>query len=431
VVPGTGEPEAVTEPASTVAGRGPDPLAEPTERVPARFSATLTLASFGLWMAFMTPLQVLIPEQVSALDEAHKVGNLAWVTGVGAAFALVANPVAGALSDRTASRFGRRHPWTLGGAVLGAAALLLLARASSVLTLLACWCLAQTCLNTMLASLTAAVPDQVPHRQRGTVSALVGLTQPLGPVVGVVLVAGVISGVLPSYAVIGAVLVTGAAVFVFATADPPLPREAVPPWRWRRFLSGFWVSPREYPDFGWAWLTRFLVMLGQALGTGYLLYFLSDVIHHPDATSGVAVLTVIYAVALVSTVVAGGVLSDRTGRRKIFVIVSTLVVAAGAVIVTVAQTWTATMLAAGVMGAGFGVYLAVDIALITEVLPAARDRAKDLGVINIANTLPQLMAPVLAAPLIHSVGGYRALFLAATVVTILGAILVQPIKGVR
>ncbi len=169
MVPGAGEPE-VSEPAAAAAVGGPvsavagrlDPLAEPTERVLARFSATLTLAAFGLWMAFMTPLQVLIPEQVSALDEAHKVGNLAWVTGVGAAFALVANPVAGALSDRTTSRFGRRHPWTLGGAVLGAAALLLLARASSVLTLLVCWCLAQTCLNTMLASLTAAVPDQPP-----------------------------------------------------------------------------------------------------------------------------------------------------------------------------------------------------------------------------------------------------------------------------
>ncbi len=218
-----------------------------------------------------------------------------------------------------------------------------------------------------------------------------------------------ISGVLPAYAFIGAVLVTGAAVFVFATADPPLPPGAVPPWQWRRFL----------------------VMLGQALGTGYLLYFLSDAVHYPDAAAGVAILTAIYAVALIATVVIGGVLSDRTGRRKIFVIASTLVVAVGAIIVTVSQTWTATMVAAAVMGAGFGVYLAVDIALITEVLPAARDRAKDLGVINIANTLPQLMAPVLAAPLIHSVGGYRALFLAATVVTILGAVLVQPIKGVR
>jgi MFS family permease len=407
-----------------------DPLGEPTEPVRPTFQASLVLAGFGMWMAFLTPLQVLIPAQVSAAGDAGKVGNLAWVTGIGAAFALVSNPLAGALSDRTTSRFGRRHPWTLGGALVGAAALLLLATAHTVPALLVCWCLAQVGLNTMLASLTASVPDQVPHAQRATVSALYGLTQPLGPVVGVVLVTTVVTGVLPAYALVGAVVVLGAAVFVTTTADPPLPPALRPRFRWREFLAGFWIDPRQAPDFAWAWLTRFLVMLGQALGTGYLLYFLQDVIRREDPASGVAVLTGVYAVALLATIVVSGVLSDRLRRRKVFVAVSSVVMAVGALLVIVSPTWSATLVAAAVLGAGFGVYLAVDIALMSEVLPAARDRAKDLGVINIANTLPQLVAPVVAASLIGATGGYRALFVAALVAPVLGAVAVRQIRSV-
>ena len=92
--------------------------------------------------------------------------------------------------------------------------------------------------------------------------------------------------------------------------------------------------------------------------------------------------------------------------------------------------WGITMAAALVLGIGYGWYLAVDQALITQVLPTAGDRAKDLGVINIANSMPQVLAPVLAAVLVTSLGGYTSLFLAVAVITLAGAVAIVPIKSV-
>nr|BFF25942.1 hypothetical protein GCM10025732_39070 [Glycomyces mayteni] len=107
-----------------------------------------------------------------------------------------------------------------------------------------------------------------------------------------------------------------------------------------------------------------------------------------------------------------------------------MVITAAALILVFWHTWPAAIVAAAVMGAGFGVYLSVDQALITQVLPAATDRAKDLGIINIASTVPQVLGPALAAPIIAGFGGYAGLYAVAAGVTLLGGILVWPIKSV-
>jgi len=143
------------------------------------------------------------------------------------------------------------------------------------------------------------------------------------------------------------------------------------------------------------------------------------------------VLILIYAAGAVATAVGGGMWSDRTGRRKPLVIVSSLVMAAGAVLLAVRPTWTASLVAAALLGIGYGVYMAVDTALVTQVLPAAADRGKDLGIVNIANAAPQVLAPALAAPVVAGLGGYPMLYALTAVVTIAGAVLVLPIRSVR
>ncbi len=104
--------------------------------------------------------------------------------------------------------------------------------------------------------------------------------------------------------------------------------------------------------------------------------------------------------------------------------------AVAALLLAVAPQWTVAMVAAAIMGGGYGIYLSVDNALVTQVLPAVRDRAKDLGVVNIASSAPQVLAPALAAPIVRSAGGYPALYAATAVVTILGGILVYRVKSV-
>ena len=169
--------------------------AEPARRVGRRWIALIALANLGLYLAYLGPLSVLLPNQIQAIaGSGHKVAVLGWVTGVGAAVAMISNPVAGALSDRTTGRFGRRRPWVVCGALAGAAALVFLGGQHAIVGVLAGWCLAQAALNAMQASLSAAVPDHVPVVQRGAVSGWIGLPQSLGVLLAVVLVTDVVTG---------------------------------------------------------------------------------------------------------------------------------------------------------------------------------------------------------------------------------------------
>ncbi|MEV1146107.1 MFS transporter [Micromonospora sp. NPDC049799] len=411
----------------------PAALAEPTAAVSRRWVALLVTANLGVWMAFFTPIQVLLPQQLGVIAPDDKETMLAVVTGLGALAAVLANPLAGALSDRTCLRvagreFGRRHVWTAGGAVLGALALILLSQQRTVAGVALAWVAAQVCFNAMLASLTAAVPDRVPVAQRGGVSGWVGIPQALGLVLGVVLVTAVVTGNAAGYVAIAVAVLLLSLPFTLRTVDDPLPRAHRPPLR--GLVASMWVSPRRYPDFGWAWITRFLVQLGNALGTLYLLYFLTDEVRVADPEGGLLVLILLYTAGLAATAVVAGRLSDRSGRRKVFVITAGGIMAVAALLLAAAPVWPVAVVAALLLGAGYGVYLSVDAALITQVLPRAADRAKDLGVINIANSAPQVLGPAISAPIVVHLGGYPVLYAATAAVTVLGSVLVLKIRSV-
>jgi len=418
-------------------------LAEPTQHVPVRWIITLTLASLGMWMANQTPSQVLLALQLQDITPRHKIAALGVVTAVNAVSSALATPLVGALSDRTVhggrlGRFsGRRHRWTLIMVLLAAVCLGLLAKAGTVLAVAVLWFLFGAFQNGQFASLSAAIPDHVPVRQRATVSGWVGMPIALGLVLGTVLTVDVLNqDLLTGYIALAVLMVLLALPFVLFTSDYPLAREHREPFSWRRLGSAYWINPRDYPDFGWAWLTRFLSTLAIAMGTLYLLYFLRDKVHYArlfpghTAADGLLILIVIYTVCVVVTSIVGGIISDRRGRRKMLVTLSGLLMAAAALLLTFWETWPAAMLAALLFGMGYGCYIAVDQALITQVLPKAHDRAKDLGIINIAIVCPFAIGAGIAAPLV-SLAGYPALFGATAVVAIAGAIGVWRIKSVR
>ncbi|WP_285726931.1 MFS transporter [Psychromicrobium xiongbiense] len=408
-----------------------DPLAEPTVGVRPLWVSAVVLVNVGINAAFFGPIQVLLGNQAIAFDEAHKEAILALVTGCGAAVSLVANPLFGALSDRTRSRFGRRVPWVVIGAILGSLALLGLTVAPSVALMAALWCLVQLGCNGMLASVTAAIPDRVPVRQRGSIGGFVAMGTVIGILCGAAMGAVAGKNFALGYVICAVALIAGVLLYLFQSQDAPtegLPRE---PWSMAGFLRGFWINPRRYPDFGWAWLTRFLVQLGVQLCIVYLLFFLRDRVGYTEPEFGVLVLTGIFSLLTLVTAGIGGWWADRLGRRKIFVMVSSAVIALAAVTLAFFPTWSGALLGAGLLGIGQGVYLAVDLALLTEVLPTAASRGKDLGVINVANSLPQVLSGVMAAFLVTVVGSYVALYLVAGVIGILGAVFVLRIKSVR
>jgi MFS family permease len=417
-------------------------LAEPDEHVRRRWIFGLALASLGLWMAAQTPLQVVLALQLQDITPKHKVVALGVVTGVGAISSALATPVVGMLSDRTAhgsriGRFsGRRHRWTLIMAVLSAICMVLLAKQATVFGVALLWFLFSGFQNGEYASLSAAVPDHVPVRQRATVSGWVGMPIALGLVLGTVLVVDVLDQrLVASYVLLAVLMVVLALPFVLFTPDHPLAPHDREPFSWRRLASSYRLSPRRHPDFGWAWLTRFLCSLAIAMGTLYLLYFLRDAVHYArlfpgqTAADGLLILILIYTVCVVIASIVGGIISDRRGRRKMMVVVSGLLIAVAALLLAFSPTWTASLVAAVLYGLGYGAYIAVDQALITQVLPAARDRAKDLGIINIAIVCPGAIGPLIAAPLV-SLAGYPALFGATALVAAAASIGVWKIKSV-
>jgi MFS family permease len=414
-----------------------DPLAEPASRVSPGWVTAITLANLGLFTAYFGPLGVLLPNQIQAVAGMHRVIDFSWVAGLGAVVAVVANPLAGALSDRTVSRFGRRRPWILGGAIATAAALCLVGRLHTVPDIVAGWCLAQVGVNMMQAGLTAAVPDRVPVAQRATVSGWIGIAQTVSVVAAVALVTQVAG--YPAYLLLAAGVVVLALPFVFGTADPPLPDADRPDFRWRKFTRSFVRSCLPYRswthDFTWAWLTRFLLVLGNAMAVVYLLYFLrrigfSTTYPGHSAEQGLVILLSLYTAAVAATTVIAGRRSDRTGRRRRPVFFGGGLMAVAMVLVAARPEWPVLLASAPVIGVGFGMYLSIDQALVTQVLPSAAERAKSLGVISVANSGGQALAPALAAPVVTYLGGFSALYLCASAIVLLGSASVWRIRSV-
>jgi MFS family permease len=418
----------------------PTALAEPTRPVTANWITLLFLANIGLWLGVYAPIQVLLPEQVQSLhDHFVKSGSvpsgadavlLSVVMGVGAIASLIANPVVGALSDRTTSQRGRRHPWTMTCALTAAVGILIVAASPAIAVMAIGWFIAELGLGGMLATLTAALPDRVPTTQRGTLGGLIGISQMLGTVLGALIVTVIVTRIAAGYVTCAAIVVVAAALFVTRTPDEPLPAWFKPRLPLRAVLRRLWVSPRLHPDFGWAWATHFMVNLGNDLGTLYLLYFLHDRVHYHDPQTGLLTLMALYAVALLVAGAACGTMSDRSGRRKPYIIASAVLMATAAAILAASPTWGMALVAAPLLGAGFGTYWAAAPALLTQVLPAAEDRAKDMGVINMAYSLPLVVAPLLAGVVLGLMNSYPALFALAGLVTVVAAGTVTRVRSV-
>ncbi|BCL83195.1 MFS transporter [Ktedonobacteria bacterium brp13] len=416
----------------------PEALQAPTQPVSKGFVTALTAANLVIWISVLPVLQLLLPEQVGAIDPVHKTLNLGIVTSIGAFISLIANPIVGALSDRTSSRLGRRRPWILVGALLSALALALLWKASTIVALVIGWSLMQLFSNFLQAATTAIVPDRIPASQRGTITGLVSMATPLGAILGVILIGQVLKSIDISYLFLIALVLVFLLPYTFFLREKVLPRGYLPPFRLGTFLKNFWINPQAYPDFGWAWLARFIVMLGYASATGYTYYYLQDAIHYtrlfPGQTiaQGSSLLSLFSVVFLILSTIVGGMLSDRFQRRKLFVIIASVIMALALFLMGFFPSWPVVIVATCLQGVGFGCYLAVDFVLVTLVLPSEGDRGKDLGILNIANSLPQSLAPLMAGivlSLTHN--SYLIMFVMAGLITLAGAFLVQPIRSVR
>src|SRR2546421_1660667 len=411
----------------------PEALQSPTRQVGRGFMFALTAAAISLYILYAGIGALLLPFQIGLLAPGSKIAILSFFTSITVLIALFANPLAGSLSDRTTSRFGRRRPWIFVGGLLTVVGLLFMWRATSIPLLFIGYCFVELFSNLVLAALTATIPGQVPENQRGTVSGIYGLATSLGGILGAIL-AGQIFKSAPTnaYVVMFLIVLVTTIPFALLLRDKALPKGYVPPFHLGAFLKNFWINPRKHPDFGWAWLTRFIPFVGYFLGITYIFYYLQDVVKYPAPLQGASTFSIVAAfVSLLSTLL-GGFLSDRLKQRKLFVIVGMCIMAVAMLLLAFFQVWLAVVVAAAVLGFGLGAYLAVDVAIVTLVLPSAKSRAKDMGIINIANTLPHSIAPVFAGFILGlTQGNYTFLHIAATIFLLLGILTVTPIQASR
>ena len=413
-------------------------FAEPRKAVPALWIVAFATAWLGIWMAQLGPVQLLLPLQVDEVrgtgdDWQQSVIAFGVISGIAGVCALIAYPLTGALSDRTTSRFGRRRPWILGGAVVFAVSLVVLGLQTSYVGLGIWWSLALTGFCVMTAALTATISDQVPVNQRGFVSGWISAPQAIGLILGLVLLVFVITDRVFGYVTLAVLLLVLVAPFLIFVKDAVLSKEQRPKLSFGAVLAGMWVSPTKHPDFAWTLTSRVLINLGNALGTTLLLYFLIFQLDMKkvEAQDNLVLLTLVYMVFVILASLVLGKLSDRLGRRKVFVFVAAALQGAAALLLAFVPDLTVAFIAAGMLGLGYGCFLSVDQALATQVLPDPHTRGKDLGIMNIATAVPQAMAPLLGAFIVALLAGFQGLFILSAAAAILGAVAVLPIRSVK
>jgi MFS family permease len=413
-------------------------FSEPTKEVGPRFVGGLVFAQLIFFIALLGPAIIGIGVKVqSAIPLEQQTTAVGIIGGFGALFAVIGNVLFGRLSDRTTSRFGRRRPWIVGGTVVMTIAFLVMALGQTVPVITAGWCLAQLGANATLAPFVATISDQVPKFQRGSVSALLGIAQNVGILGGTFLAQLfqhhlVILFVVPSIFAIGAMV-----LFAVILPDQRLtvrpPKMSVGEW-----VTTFWLNPLKHPDFALAWWSRFLITLATFMFTTFRLFYLRDELGLAESAAPAAVTlgVLIYTIALVASGWIAGKISDRTGRRKFLVAGSTLLFAIGIVMLAHVDSVAGFYVVEAVLGVAYGVYVGVDLALVIDVLPNPDDAGKDLGVFNMANALPQSVAPAIGAILlaVNAVGAdknYELLLYTAGAAGLVGAVIVLFIKKVK
>ncbi|HWM66381.1 MAG TPA: MFS transporter [Steroidobacteraceae bacterium] len=407
------------------------------EKTSARFVAIYALAYAALWLALLTPAIITLALRVRQLVPGNAAEPISRVLMAGAIVALVSNPIFGALSDSTRSRFGRRRPWLVGGVLCGCASLAVIGLAPTVDRVLFGWCAAQLSFNAVLAAMVAIIPDRIPPAQRGTVVGILGVCMPVGQITGTFLVqqlainmtlALVVPGIIGVVGVLGLAFVLRREPIAVALLGQPaaveLPGDRAAP-----------TGPRGHRDFSWTWLSRVFFTTGSCFLQAYQPFFLLDALHFSAADVPRLIFrsTLVQAAMVVIWSLISGRLSDRTGLRKPFVMAGSTIQGLGLWLIACSHSYGMLLFGVGLVGMGHGVYEGVDLALVTDVLPdRARHAAKDLGLLNIANTLPQVIAP-LAAPAIlqASRGDYTLLFAVAGAVAIVGSLFLLPLKNVR
>ena len=381
-------------------------------------------------------LPMLVPLMV---PEDWKGSALGIMTSVGLILAVIVQPAAGAISDRSTFRWGRRRPYILLGTLFDLVFLLAIGLAGNYWLLLAAYLLLQLSSNVAHGPYQGLIPDMVPEDRRGAASGAKQLAEILGIVVTSKLTAYFMgqNQLWAALSTIGGFLLITMLVTIFAIREEPLPKPSPRP--------PSTTEPRRLNvDYVWLLVSRLFVLLGMNLVRNFALYFLQDVLHVPNPAATTGDLLAIIAVCIMVITYPAGHLSDRIGRKTMNIFSALLgaigafllLFARGTVFLTVMGLELSDVLLYGsIIGLSAGVYLSANWALATDLIPM-EEAAGYLGITNLATAGAGVLAG-LGGPLIDVFNarepglGYTALFLVACLTYLLGAVVLIKIREQR
>jgi MFS family permease len=414
-------------------------VAPPLQRISASHLAFMMVASFGASIGLMVPLTYALALRISELAPSNE-EVLGYVTGAAQLIYLALSPLIGMWSDRTRSRFGRRGPFMVAGAVLGLGAVLLVGIAPTIPLIGLGWVFGMIGWATAGGAVQNLQADRVPEEQRGRVSALTGLATQIAPVIGIGIAYAVSSStflvfLLPG--LIGAVLLLllpllkpegSSAALVHSTKVSA-----------KDVFASFVFDPRKHPDFGWNWLGRFIFFMGLYFNTTFGTFFYAQRLDLPvrEVAGVVASIGILGVLAAAVGAIAGGFLSDKLQRRKLFTFIGAVLFVAGACVDAFAYSLPPLIAGAVLMQLAIAVFAAVDQAIVFAVLPDRAQAGRYMAVVAFAQKLPSAIAPLIA-PLIITIGAsgadknYTLLYLCGAVLALAGGLtILVKVKSVR
>ncbi|MFB7892614.1 MFS transporter [Microbacterium sp. NPDC056044] len=404
------------------------------KKVGVGFKIAFGLVNFGLYLTVMMPALFSLPYKVQQVAPDNKALVLGIVAAAGAVVSLVAGPMAGVLSDRTRTRWGRRRPWLLGGILVGLIGAVLVALAPSVPMLLLGWVIVCVGGAGPAAAITPVVAEQVPEAQRGSMGAIVGVATQLAGVLGYT-IGGLLTGNIVLLFVVPVVaFLVLAVVYMLVVPDPivPLPQTTI-----RQTFRLMVFSPRKHRDFSLVWLGKFLMQMALAFLTTYQLYFLADRLGFTAAEAGQK-LTLVGGIGILVTMtfaIVSGILSDKVKRRKVFIMTSSALSATGLALMGFTDGFGLFFAAVMCILGAAGMFGAVDVAMASDLVPDREQAGRWMTIYNLAASLPGAVAPLLGSVLllIGSPSGtnYAALFLTGAGIALGTGVVTAFVRGVR
>lgn len=376
-----------------------------TERPQLPFSHLLKLSIY--WFGILTIWgglnNIILPSRIEDIDKANAGLLLAVINGVAVLMAIIVQPTIGMISDYTVTRWGRRKPYIVIGATLDVVFLIGLALSQTYLMILVFLVLLQFSSNFAQGPFQGYVPDLVPAKQVATASGLMGVMIVMGQIAGVGVATLGLGGSL-ALATIGLGLIELATAIVLVTSVREGSGAPPRPGSWLKVAGSAWGTDiLKESNVLWLLLVR-LLFLGAVNATTLALFYFQRTHGLPEKEAGSLVFlgTLVVGIATGASAFPGARLSDRFGRRPM-IWAACAIGAAGMLLVAVSPSPWLAIGAFVPFGIGVGIFLSVDWALMTDVIPK-ETTGRYMGILNAGTAAAGPVFLVVAGTVLDRVG---------------------------